>query len=508
MRGQAKVYQDFSGGLNLKASPRALGPKETADALNVICDERGTASKRPGDSNVDTLTGSGTGIVCLDSVPFEGAGYALLIANTDTHDLFSIYMGAGGSTTSLGNVPPGGGSVPLEWAWIRAPASGGQGPFYGVGNAGGGTGSGVARYLDSGGDTLGTWTAATGTLPLGKMMLYHGNRVWVAGMDSYGALADPGSALVFSNLGDPRDWPAANVVQFDPSDGEAITAIATLGSYIVVFKRSKAWLVYDLDTGANRPLGEGVGCISHRSCAETPEGLIFLSPDQGFMLTTGGEPRPISENIEPLLTEIAASVVVTGGLPRCTAAYIGRRYIAAFEYPATYSIAARSEQATILAYDMPTSSWWKHSGRSSLLVSGLELSGGASVQRLYAGRRTGRQVDRILDGSGYGKAAGTAFDSMLAVGYLPLGSVRARLHGLQVHGEGTMGVRVLKDYDDTLIASSAAAALGPVGDDGANGRRLMDVGVAEAVRVQVYNETLATDMRLDALTLWSSGRRD
>jgi hypothetical protein len=62
------------------------------------------------------------------------------------------------------------------------------------------------------------WTAASGTLPNGKYVLYHGGRVWVAGMAAYGAVSDPGSTLVFSDVRDPRAWPAANVVQFDPND--------------------------------------------------------------------------------------------------------------------------------------------------------------------------------------------------------------------------------------------------------------------------------------------------
>jgi hypothetical protein len=498
MRGRPKVYEDFSGGLNLKASPRALGPKETADALNVICDERGAVSKRPGDSNPVTLD-AGTGIASLDALPIADLDSAsLLIANTLENDLFTSYnaggVGAVSPFTALGSVPPTAGADPIVWAWVRAPEISAQGPYFGVGG-------GNARFLNGGGTALGTWTASTGTLPANAtMLLYHGNRVWAAGM------ATDGSALVFSNLGDPRDWPAANIVRFDPGDGESITAIAALGTGIVVFKRSKAWLVYDLDTGANRPLGEGAGCIAYRSCVETPDGLIFLSPDQGFMLTTGGAPRALSENIEPLLAEVDAA----DALGSCRAAYIGRRYVAAFEHPAEYTIAARSEQATIVIYDTPTQSWWKASGRSSLLAGGAGQMVGEleTHQRLYAACRTGRQIDRILDGSGDGKAAGTAFDALFTVGYLPLGVVRSRLHGLQVHGEGTLGVRVLKDYDDTLMRSSAAAALGPAGDNGANGLRLMDIGVAEAVRLQLYNETLATDMRVDAVTLWSTGRRD
>jgi hypothetical protein len=99
-------------------------------------------------------------------------------------------------------------------------------------------------------------------------------------MSAYGAVADPGSALVFSDLGDPRAWPAANIVLFDPNDGESITGIGECGAGLLVFKPSKAWLVYDLDTGANRPLGAGVGCISHRSIAVTPYGTVWAGVKQ------------------------------------------------------------------------------------------------------------------------------------------------------------------------------------------------------------------------------------
>jgi hypothetical protein len=68
-------------------------------------------------------------------------------------------------------------------------------------------------------------------------------------------------------------------VQFDPGDGEQITAIGSVGPYVLVAKPSKLWLIYDLDTLANRPLGKNVGCVAHRSMVETPFGTFFLGKD-------------------------------------------------------------------------------------------------------------------------------------------------------------------------------------------------------------------------------------
>jgi hypothetical protein len=127
-------------------------------------------------------------------------------------------------------------------------------------------------------------------------------------MSSYTTLADPGSAVVASALGNPRDFstPAGWVAEFDPNDGEQISGLGTIGPYVLVFKPSKTWLIYDLDTGANRRIGVNVGCVAHRSAVETPYGTFFLAKD-GVYRTDGTALKRVSaDRVTPLIVGMPA----------------------------------------------------------------------------------------------------------------------------------------------------------------------------------------------------------
>lgn len=170
----------------------------------------------------------------------------------------------------------------------QAPVSGGQGPVWMMNSV-------EARYWT--GAVAGTWTASAGTLPLGRFLLWHGTRMWVAAPTaaSLPGVADAGSSLCFCALGDPRNWPAANVVSFDPNDGQRISGIGRVGPYLLVFKPNKTWLVYDLDTGANRPLSGEIGCLGHRTIVETPKGTYFWTRDKGLALCDGSQIKLVED---------------------------------------------------------------------------------------------------------------------------------------------------------------------------------------------------------------------
>jgi hypothetical protein len=302
------------------------------------------------------------------------------------------------------------------WDFIDAPVNGGQGPIYGVNGT-------DAKYVTAAG-AIGNWTAATGTFPAGaKYLAYVGNRVWAAGMAAYGSVADPASTLVFSNLGDPRDWPAANVVQFDPNDGEAITAIGEVGSGLLVFKRSKAWLVYDLDTGANRPLGVGVGCMSHRSIQQFPQGTVFLG-ERNVWITDGSATRSISDSIE---TTIVDQFLSTGIASSATSMTDGQRYMLGV---GTF----------IYEHDFELKSWWRHQVRGGVLA---KTWLGGQTDALHVGGQSG--LDQVFD-SGHLDADGDVLERYWTGPYHTLGAGRDRLRGLEVEGSGMFGVAAEADF--------------------------------------------------------------
>lgn len=490
MRGRVALEaRDFSGGVNLSVGPEAVARNEAGALLNFRPTLRGSLKSRTGDTNL--LGPAALGAQAMVSLAaFEESG----IGSTDTLIASmadgSLHYYNGVSPTSAGTFTPN-----ALWSWVYAPFSGAQGPIYGVNGT-------IAKYIDAGG-AVANWTAATGTLPAtADHLAYVGNRVWAAGMSSYGALADPGSALVFSEIGDPRNWPAANVVVFDANDGEAITGIGEVGSGLLVFKRSKAWLVYDLDTGANRPLGVGVGCISHRSIVPTPYGTVWAAERQ-IWVSDGATVQSLAD---PIISAIpgtpAAEQILVAGSP-VTAVFHDGRYL--------FSSASAGE-VDIYEYDFASKSWWLDHGLGGLLAQGL-LTGDARPQ-VYAGGNS--RLDRMFT-TGYAYADGTPLLRTWQSPFHSFGSGRDRLRGLEIEGSGHFGVAALPAYNVSLPGGYTARE---IRDEQAVAtvRREFDFPVSNGVQITFYavGQDLLTstaipgyvpgDVQVDAYSLYVTPR--
>lgn len=472
----------FAAGLNTDAQPYLLKEGECRACSNVNTTSRGAIRKRDGVQTHATV----------------GAALTSLYASANPNFL----LGAGG--TVLYSISPAGVVTTIKtgmtngarWEWVNAPASGGQGPLFGV------NGSEIQQW-DGVAAATSAWTAASGTLPAGaKYLVYAGNRVFAAGMTSYAGVADPSSALVFTDLAKPRDWPAVNVVQFDPNDGEPITGIGVVGPYVLVFKPSKAWAVYDLDTGANRRLGENIGCNAHRSIVETPGGTLFLGAD-GIYLTDGSNARRISDRIAPTLRAIVpASRQLAAG-----AFYDGHYYLAVTSSGATNNL--------LVDYDTVTDSFWLH----TLAEAQLAVWDGDGSRRLYGAK--GTQIDRCFV-AGETTDNGTAFPASWSSPFYTFGqtSFRKRIWAIHFDGQGRIQASIAKDFAtaNVLWQDSSFTALGDglyqvddgsiyQADDGTvymgaasiGQARVLTPGIARAWSV-TYGNTTAEPFEVESMT--------
>jgi hypothetical protein len=406
MRGSPVTFRRLNGGLNVMDSVYTLaegqgkGPGcESRDCRNVLSTTRGAIRTRYGSSVLAKPA------VAIDSLyPLTAVGPRLIAQGGAA--LYSV--DATGAITAITGTS--GATAGKRWEWAQAVAQGGQGPLYGM------DGSVVAQWTGAG--VAAPMTANAGTLPVGKYLVYHGNRLWVAGMAAYtpsggAALADAGSAVVFSGPGAPRDYPATNVVLFDPGDGEAISGIGTIGPYVLVFKPNKCWVVYDLDTGANRRISVGAGCVSHRSIAESPYGAFFLTKDQGVMTCDGQKVKRMSEPVEPLLLALAPaqrqnaaatwfnghyylSISQGGGVNDLTLDYQARRQRlvgAHARFAAVGGLGPRQRSAPV------RHTRGRHSRYVGLRHRAGVRSGCQPRCRWPHGRRSGRQLRRLLEGA-------------------------------------------------------------------------------------------------------------
>lgn len=390
MRGEGRfTYDDFSQGLNTDAAPYNLSDGQARSMLNVNSTARGGIVKRRGRQTLGTQSGAG-GFHSLyafeaGATPFLIA--ALPVAGPNT-TLYSV--GTGGTVTSRKT----GLNATARWEFISAPVVSTQGPLFGM------NGTNTPQQWDGAAGSFSDWTAnGTSNLPNGKYVKYVNDRVWVAGMSAYtpfggAALEHAGSAVVFSGIGDARDFPAANVVTFDRHDGDTITGLGTIGPYLLVFKKRKCWVIYDLDTGDNRQISTNIGCAAHRSIVETPGGTFFLTDDQGVYVTDGTQLQRISKEITPTVaTMVAASRANAAG------AFFDDHYYLSYQ---TGTVNDRT-----LDFDLTLRSWWLHDIGSNQwavwhptgdigalydaradLVSGNALVEKAFVQDVYADNST------------------------------------------------------------------------------------------------------------------------
>lgn len=148
--------------------------------------------------------------------------------------------------------------------------------------------------------------------PGSNIVCVHRDRLFVA----------DGKTVWFSTQ---RDANTAGIVprwnerdRFVVEDGGDITAMATLGANLAIFKRDKIYVVAgdgpDITGGTGQEfsppqrISSDVGCIESRSVAVTPAGTVFQSAAGIYLLTTGGQVQYLSGPVEDTL---AANPTIT-----------------------------------------------------------------------------------------------------------------------------------------------------------------------------------------------------
>lgn len=404
--------QELARGLNVRDDPSELTPGESSSLYDVIRDGDGFR-RRPGDTVKATSLFNGA--QAQDMFWFDK-----LFMITNAGGVY-VYDPTVPAITAIATASP----IRPRCGMVQAPVSGGQGPYWIANQLG-------MRYTD--GFTLNVWTAASGTLPLAAYATYAGNRVWLANLSGFAGVPDPASTMAFCDIGNPRAWPAANVVSFSPNDGEEITGIARIGEYVAVFKPSKAWLVYDLDTGANRPIGFGAGSSFPGFLIETPAGLLFGRGDGRLMITNGSDVKEFDDRLSKLL-------VYHFNLSPLSDLYLNAVYFRDHLYVQLRNF--------IYDYDLIEKAWWRHRIRASaasdglrnIVVANAESPAGDATTSLYTLEGVIGQAQRLVrfmdDGSNnYG--IGEAIVPKWRSGLLDLGTfARKRLNSLEVDGTGT-----------------------------------------------------------------------
>lgn len=163
--------------------------------------------------------------------------------------------------------------------------------------------------------------------PQTHIAVWHGNRLFARNDHGAGGkqslvysrqakVGDPNNDApgTVGRVGDPRwdpdDWRAggadgAGLQPFETKEGDAIQALVSFGTNLLVFKRYTTFVISGTnpDTWTVRPLGQ-VGCANSRAAVEH-EGSVYFISDRGFYKTdgTGIAPADGADKIEGWLRE-------------------------------------------------------------------------------------------------------------------------------------------------------------------------------------------------------------
>lgn len=322
-RGRPYVFSDFHEGVNLEAAPYSLDTGQARNSLNVNTSPSGSIKKRYGCPRITSPAEEWTSLFGCNFTTdiLIGAGSTKLYKLTTTGTISTLKTGLASG---------------IPWEWIQAPkVSEKGGPIYGI------NGTDTPQYWDGEASETKNWVATKGTVPNGKYIIYHENRVYIA----------KGSTLHWASIINPFDWesPDGGSTLVDPEDGQEITGLGKSGPYLLIFKNRKTFLLTNSNTGGYRRISSEIGCGSNRSIVETSSGTFFMSSDSEIIITDGNSfVRTVNQPIRPIM-----NLVTGANKAKVCSAHVGNYvYFSLSE--------GGSINDTILEYDLVNQSWWIH----------------------------------------------------------------------------------------------------------------------------------------------------
>lgn len=449
------------GGLDLRRDPQDIGPGAAIDLLNVELDVAGSIRSRDGFTSFGTLSGR---VIHLSSFAIDQpAAYTRLFA--------AIQDGSGNFKVGAANLA---GSVSYTAALNGLPgdlvgfASGSNHYAYGaVGDA-----SGHILRWDEGGPS---WSYPN--------VGYSGTFCAITPRDARLAIATTNegsfSRVRFSDPGAPETFTSDNWIDLAPDDGSAITGMAVFADELYVFKSRQFFVHHNtVDNGSGvpifdfRPVSTGIG-IPHEfagSCVASPQGVFFLSTD-GIYVTTGGPPRKVSAQLDPLFRNSLPATYTGTAINRQTTPWnnsVSRAKLCWFEdrlyFAAPTTSGATAANDRLFVYDPRIDGWLVWDVAASALAAWMNPSDSAiGADVLYFGYASGsNNLGWFTPGTT--TDAGTAITAKYRPGWWTptSGVVRASdgkrpMRAMALDGSGTVTLKIGVDDNATLPTGSTVA---------------------------------------------------
>ena len=268
----------FIGGLNRDADPFLLEPNESPDALNVDFGLGGEVSKREGFSRFDSPTTAENFVRFVVWDNLGGSVHKIVV----TDDNLEIFSSTGANFTSSGRSFSAPSNMREYWVSVASLNN----KLYVTSLAG----TAAPKGFDGT-----TWANVTETVfdgtsarfPKAAHIVTMHDRMFAANvMDG---ATNHRSRLYWSDPSDAETWEATEFTDFDPDDGEEITALSAFGEDLVVFKNSSVQVLAGRSpvSFTRYVLESGVGTVSPRSVVPHGGSLYFFDRDNGIYAFDG-----------------------------------------------------------------------------------------------------------------------------------------------------------------------------------------------------------------------------
>jgi hypothetical protein len=314
-------YDDFTGGLNLRADQFQLARNESPDMLNVEIDPRGGLFARGGMREINSTAVSGTWTPYRLHA-FYGATPRIMLSSST-----NVFHSTGGNFTQLAY--SSGNNIVASNVNGASFANWGSKLYIATGH------DGTQGYVWETGDTYATAiTALTGSnwnnnynspgrdkFPMCEHIIVHANKMFAASIDNGGTKLK--NRLHYSHEAEPQDWAETDYIDF-LGGGDGITGLAVYAGQLIVFKPRSVYIVYGYETAdfSVVELTSRLGVNSPRQVAVAENGVYFYSHPDGLFFYNGSTVVDLSDNFNSIYPNNYVNDAATSTI---SVSYINRR---------------------------------------------------------------------------------------------------------------------------------------------------------------------------------------
>ena len=202
------------------------------------------------------------------------------------------------------------------------------------------------------------------------------------------------STITWSAVSDPTTWPGASSLTYRFKDGDHISALANLGSSLLIFKQYSIGILNTTSTtvsgtvtlGPLTTLFSGIGALGRDCVDNLPDGRVaFLSPDGNVYLTDGTIIQCLSAN--PVGSPSLRDYINSSG--PLSATYSVLRYYS-LRNEIVVSVQLSNGTWVILVYDLIQQYWYQITGFQATTIFDAGFNNGPGVPLLLIGDNNGK----------------------------------------------------------------------------------------------------------------------